>query len=335
MEQEHLKELLSAVRSAARVLILTHNDPDPDAIGSALGLRELLHRSGELPVAIAYNGIIGRAENRALVRYLERPLHRLRSTDINPETALALVDTQPGSGNNPLPPDAAVAIVLDHHPRHPETARAAFSDVRTEIGATSTMVLRYLLAAGIAPSRKLATALFYGIKTDTLGLSRNVSEADKEAFFYLQSRIDTEALVEIERAQVPPAYFRSFSATLQAARVYDNLVYAYIGEMDYPDLAAEMADLLMRLKGAEWVVCTGVFKQHLILAVRSRSRYGGAGRLAQAIIAGRGPAGGHGSMAGGQVPLSGDDPLTVADDIRRNALDYFRRPPDTMGRALV
>ena len=102
----------------------------------------------------------------------------------------------------------------------------------------------YLRAAGVEPAPKLATALFYGIKTNTMGLGRAASPADVAAYFYLQPRIDVEALVEIERAQVPADYFKSFAATLQAARAYDGVVISYLGSMAYPDLAAEMADIL-------------------------------------------------------------------------------------------
>lgn len=335
MSTERLKELIATVADAPRALIVTHNDPDPDAIAAALALRMLLEVRLELPVSVVYRGIIGRAENRALVRYLGRPLRRLQGRDLHEETALALVDTQPGTGNNPIKHPENVDIVIDHHPLRPETAEVPFADVRTTCGASSTILTSYLMAAAIEPPQKLATALFYGIKTDTLGLSRGVSETDKDAYFYLQPRVDTEALSEIERAQVPPTYFRSFAQTLQAARIYDNIVIAFIGEMRYPDLGAEMADLLLRLRGTDWVVLTGTFKDHLILSVRSRNRHGGAGRLAQAIIDGQGPAGGHGSMAGGQVALHDKPTEKIAEQIRHNTLRYFRKAPDMKGEPLV
>jgi nanoRNase/pAp phosphatase (c-di-AMP/oligoRNAs hydrolase) len=181
----------------------------------------------------------------------------------------------------------------------------------------------------------LATALFYGIKTDTMGLARGASPADVEAYFYLQPRIDIDALVDIEAAQVPAEYFTQLHAALEAARVYDDVVMAYIGIMNRPDLAAEMADLLSRLRGAQWVVCLGVYKDDLILAIRTRSHRGGAGLLAQQIVAGQGTAGGHGVMAGGQVPLQGKDPEQMASQLFSRVLESLGTPQETEGRPLV
>jgi nanoRNase/pAp phosphatase (c-di-AMP/oligoRNAs hydrolase) len=302
MPQERLEVLFEIVGEAGRSLILLHNDPDPDAIASAVALRHLLLKELNVGSDIVYQGIIGRAENRALVRYLGQPLRLLTTADLTSELPIALVDTQPGAGNNALPAGYEVAIVIDHHTWREPTARAAYTDVRPEAGATSTILTEYLQAANLEPEPPLATALFYGIKTDTRGLSRGAGPPDTTAYLYLQPLVDPQALAEIEYAQVPASYFKSFDATLQAARVYDGVVVAYVGPMAYPDLAAEMARLLLRLEESRWVVCLGVYQDALILSVRTQRPAGGAEELVLAIVEDEGTAGGHGPMAGGQVP---------------------------------
>jgi nanoRNase/pAp phosphatase (c-di-AMP/oligoRNAs hydrolase) len=335
MTQERLNLLDQAIGDSDRVLILPHNDPDPDAIASAVALRHLLAQRLGVEVNIAYKGIIGRAENKALVRYLGYPLRRLTGSDLRQPLPIALVDTQPGAGNNALPSKSTATIVIDHHPWLEVTAAARFVDVRSDVGATSTILTEYLQAAGIEPSPPLATALFYGIKTDTMGLGRGASPADTAAYFYLQSRIDVDALVEIERAQVPAEYFKSLSASVQAAQVHDGVVISYVGPISYPDLAAEMADILLRLEGTRWVICMGVYQDNLILAVRTRSRRGGAGQLVRAIVGDRGTAGGHGAMAGGQVPMQGEDPEQVARQLGRDALQFLKVPAQTAGKPII
>jgi nanoRNase/pAp phosphatase (c-di-AMP/oligoRNAs hydrolase) len=335
MNSERLEALLEATSHAERVLILPHNDPDPDAIGSAVALRHLLANRLNVPVKIAYRGIIGRAENKALVRYLEQPLEQLSKADLAPPVAMALVDTQPGAGNSPLRQPADVALVIDHHPWHPETSSARFAEVRSDVGATSTILTEYLRAAVIEMPTPIATALFYGIKTDTMGLGRSGSKADAEAYSFLVSRVDSQALYEIERAQVPGAYFRSLADSLQDTRIYRDVLITYIGPMKYPDLAAEVADWLLRLKGIHWVICLGAHQEYLNVAVRSRHRNGGAGRLALAIIGALGTAGGHGSMAGGQVRLDGRDPEMLARQISQSVLTYFNISPEETSRSLL
>jgi nanoRNase/pAp phosphatase (c-di-AMP/oligoRNAs hydrolase) len=332
--QDRLELLLAAVAGVASLLILPHNDPDPDAIASALALRHLLFKTANVVGHIGYEGIIGRAENKALVNYLGYPLQHLSMLGIPPGTPVALVDTQPGAGNNALPAGAPVAIVVDHHALRPGTASAAFADIRTGAGSTSTILTEYLQAAGIQPTTQLATALFYGIKTDTMRLGRGINPVDVAAYFYLQPLMDVEALVEIEQAQVPADYFKSFAAALGAAHIHEGIVFSYVGDMNYPDLAAEMADLLLRLQGARWVIAMGVYKGDMILAVRTR-RQNGAGRLVQAIVGERGAAGGHSTMAGGRMPLDGLDPQQLVADLQRRALAYLDVPAEKEGRPLV
>jgi nanoRNase/pAp phosphatase (c-di-AMP/oligoRNAs hydrolase) len=168
-----------------------------------------------------------------------------------------------------------------------------------------------------------------------MGLSRGASPADAAAYFFLQPQVNVDALVKIERAQVPPEYFKSFAATLGATRLYDGVVIAYAGAMDYPDLAAEMADLLTRLEGAQWVICMGAYQDVLYLSVRSHRRGGGAGRLVHTIVAGEGSAGGHGAMAGGQVPLQGQQPEAVFWRLSRRALEHLGVDPAEEGRSLL
>jgi len=330
-----LNQLLDLLADAKSVLILPHNDPDPDAIASAVGLRHLLTQRLGVATHLAFQGIIGRSENKALVRYLGRPLKQLSDGDLRRASHIALVDTQPGAGNNPLPLGRVPTIVLDHHAWRPESAQAPYCDVRPEQGATSTIVTEYLQAASIEPSEALATALFYGIKTDTMGLGRGAGLGDVAAYYYLQPLVDIEGLVEIERAQVPASYFKSFVTAIQAARIYNQVVLSYIGSMSYPDQAAEIADILSRLEGVQWVMCMGVYNNGLILAVRSRSRRTGAGKLVQAVVGGLGMAGGHGTMAGGHVPLHGADPALLAEQLGQKMLAYLKVPPTTPSVALA
>lgn len=101
--QERLDLLFRAVGGAGSVLILPHNDPDPDAIASAVALCYLLAERLGMEGYIVYKGVIGRAENKALVRYLGYPLQRLTGPDLHQSAPVALVDTQPSAGNNALP----------------------------------------------------------------------------------------------------------------------------------------------------------------------------------------------------------------------------------------
>lgn len=335
MSTEKLDALQTITTRAERILILPHNDPDPDAIGSAVALRHLMASWTKAQITIGYRGLIGRAENKALVSYLDTPLQRLSRADIAPPVTIALVDTQPASGNSPVKQFGGETIVIDHHPWHADSARAGYVDVRPEIGSTSTILVEYFRTAGIDPPPSIATALFYGIKSDTMGLGRSATPADIEAYAFLVPRIDSQSLFEIERAQVAPAYFLSLVDAVRGARIYRDVLIVYLGWMKYPDLAAEIADWFLRLKGIQWVICLGAYKDNLYVAIRSRHPAGGAGRLAQVAVGSEGTAGGHSRMAGGQILLKGRDPEKLAYQVGLAILADFKIDPEETQRALL
>jgi len=320
-----LDQLLRSVEGLDRLLILPHNNPDPDALASALALQHLLFARAGLAADVACPGIVGRAENKALVRYLDTDLRSVAPDDLDVTTPVALVDTQPTAGNNAWRPGVPVQIVLDHHNLREAAKLAVYADIRPEFGATSTMLTGYLQAADLALPTPLATALFYGIKTDTRGLSRGAQPADVDAYLYLLPLADREALNEIENSQVPVHYFRTLVESFQTACVYDGVVVAFAGAVHYPDLVAEIADIMLRLEGAHWSICMGSYADHLVVSVRTNTAHG-AGLLVQHMIGESGSAGGHGIMAGGDAPLNGQDAKAVADEFARRALDYLNAP---------
>jgi nanoRNase/pAp phosphatase (c-di-AMP/oligoRNAs hydrolase) len=337
MTENHLEALGNVVADQSDVLILPHNDPDPDAIGAALGLKYLLKEIFKVESQIVYRGHIGRAENKALVQYLDKPLRRVQLSDWATGSKIALVDTQPGAGNNSLPENRTADIVIDHHGIQTGVRTGEFVDIRPELGASSTILTDYLIEAGIDPNEKLATALFYGIKTDTMGLSRHASPSDVRAYFYLQPLLDVNALVQIEYAQVPITYFQSIDHAIHACRIFDDdVVISFLGDLPYPDLCAEIADFFLRLKGIQWVLSIGVFKDELILSIRSRNIKMGAGKLVTTIIGERGTAGGHGMMAAGHIILeSGDDPKRIAGEIEKNMLIYLKGIHDVAFKRMI
>jgi nanoRNase/pAp phosphatase (c-di-AMP/oligoRNAs hydrolase) len=204
-----IERLEGIVKRKRKVLILIHNSPDPDALASAFALKYLLHAKWNVGSVIAFDGMIGRAENATMTRLLKIEMKPVSDISIRDFSVVALVDTQPGAGNNALPRGIVPEIVIDHHvPIYSRTLKAPFHDVRTDYGSTSSILTEYLMSAGLEPlHRKVATALLYGIKSDTRDLGRQTTPQDMEAYLDIFPHALFKILSRIEHPKVSRCYF--------------------------------------------------------------------------------------------------------------------------------
>ena len=198
-----VSQLVRTVEGPAPLVILPHDNPDPDALASATALRFILqHALPEKEIVIALGGIVGRAENRAMLRYLNINLVPVSEIDFSSAAQVALVDTQPGRINNSLPEGYAPAVVIDHHPAYGVYDHVPFLDLRDGYGATSTILTEYLQEAHVDVESKIATALFYGINAETQDLGREATPKDVEACQFLYPYTNKRRLAKIENARV-------------------------------------------------------------------------------------------------------------------------------------
>lgn len=335
-------ERLQALRAAAEpgpVLILTHANPDPDAMASGAALATLLERAWGIQSHLGYSGLVERAENKSVLNLLTPtwvPVEQLGKLEAYP--AVAMVDTQPGAGNESLFLGASAhrwaQIVIDHHlPIREGLEEVAYLDVRAEVGATVSMMYQHLEAAGIQIDVRLATAMFYGIQSDTQGLSRGSWPVDQDAYFKLLGKIDRDLLAQIEQAILPREEFHAFNYGLQIAKVFGTVVIANLGPLHRPDFLAEMADMLIRLEHMRAALCIGFYADVLYLSLRTAPGERDAGLLIQQTVSPIGKAGGHGTVAGGQIRLLNRDVAEVAAEVQQRFLEVMEEK--SPGEALL
>jgi nanoRNase/pAp phosphatase (c-di-AMP/oligoRNAs hydrolase) len=285
-----------------QLLVVVHNSPDPDAIASAVALGYLAEKRRDIEVSIAFGGSVGRAENREMIRKLKIHMKQIGRINFDKYDCIALVDTQPGAANNSFPADRKAHIVIDHHPRRPHL-RAEFDLVDPAIGATSTILIEWLRAGNIEIPADLATALAYAILSETQNLGREASRRDVEAYLSVYIKSNIRKLAEITLPKLPRSYYLALANTLERAYVYRNMIYAHIGDIPSAEMAAEMADFLLRHERIGWSMCTGRFKEKLILSIRTMNPDGGADELIKAIVPDPNTVGGHEMIAGGFISL--------------------------------
>lgn len=303
-----LAKLVESLQGAGTLLITMQDNPDPDAIAAAVGLRALAHGVADVTCTLAHGGRVGRAENRALVQYLGLRLQDLSELDVSKFRRLAMVDTQPGTGNNSLPEGVVPDIVIDHHPIRRTTRSASYTDIRRKYGSTATIVWEYLRQAQIEIEIPVATALLYGVRSDTQDLGREASQADIQAMEDLYPLANKRMLSQIQRGRVPASYFQLLSDAIRNASVYDESIVSLLGEVDNPDMMGEVADLLLRHEKTNWTLCFGFYGGKGLLSVRSLDGVKPAGEVVHSIVRRIGTGGGHTNAAGGQIPLKEDTP---------------------------
>jgi len=327
------KRLKKALAPWRRILVVTHDYPDPDALAAGWAVVELARRKLHLRAVLAYGGELGQPENRAMVERLELPARELTALDFRRDTGVVLVDASPGAGNSPVEAGDRVAAVLDSHWRASVAGLGA--RLRRGCAATSTLAAELCWAAGLPVSERLATALYYGIVTDTQGLAREAAAADEAAFRALFPLVNHRLLSRIEKPRRPAYSYRMLHRALADARTYGNAAVAALGRLESREGPAEAADLLAQLAGVRATLAHGVWGRSAVFSVRTTRDGPEAWQLARAAAGAEGSAGGHRTVGGGAVPAGNARAAVRAGHRLERRFLRSARAPRKRGRKLV
>ncbi len=297
----NLQKLLNIIsESGQRILIQMHNSPDPDSIASAYGLQYLL-QNANMQADICYRGEIEKYSTSRMTELLDIELKNITEIpDMTKDDYIILVDSQKGNSNITDFIGNEIASI-DHHPTF-HKIDYLFQDIRPQVGACSSIIAEYFVENGVEIPKKIATALIYGIKTDTLDLSRGVSELDLEMFYTLYKTSDIELLNLIQLNQLQFCDLMAYSNAIKNVKIYKNVGIADIG-MDCPDsLLGTISDFIMSLKEVEFSVVYSQRKGGVKFSVRNETAHLDAGKIIMTVLKGLGNGGGHKTMAGGFIP---------------------------------
>ena len=327
---------LAGLAEADRVVFVSHVHPDPDSLGSMLGLAHLVECKLDKPTLLTRDGPISRAENRAMVEVLEIDLCRIEDMVWKPNDAVVMVDSQPNTGRHSIS-GVPLYAVIDHHETPGELDGVPFVDVQPDAGATCTLVANYLFSQRVRIPARLATALLYGIETELTGYPREAGEPDDEALVRLYPQADKDLLAQIRNARLPHSHFDCLLQALQSSFIYDRLIISWVDRLPQPEQAAEVCDFMIRFEEVDWAVCAGVYKDQLILSARSAKANAKAGDMLRKVVDDLGKAGGHDRRAGGCIPLASTSQSAIEDlqsELRRRFIKVLKID-ETRGQRLV
>jgi nanoRNase/pAp phosphatase (c-di-AMP/oligoRNAs hydrolase) len=283
---------------ADRVLVLLHNEPDPDALASGLALRNVLRRTRQTCIIAALEGVT-RPENVRMVNLLDLHVEPITPALVAEYERIAMVDVQPHYFGGLID---RVDLVIDHHPEQPGYT-AVFKDIRPDYGSTSTILTEHLRAVDANISERTATALLYAIKSDTLFFNRQANRVDIEAFSYLYPLADAALIRKMEGAEITMERLEYVVKAKQYGRLSEQVFCAFLGTTPREDFIPYVADFYLQLENVKWTIVAGIVNDSLIMSVRNLGYSRNAGEFVRKYFADIGSAGGHRAMAKAVVPL--------------------------------
>ena len=323
---EQMATLLELMAKEDRWLILIN--ADPDALASSVALKRIIGRRVK-QVAIGQINVISRPDNLAMVKYLRIPSHEMSREQMQGFDRYALVDSQPH--HNPEFEGIDFDVIIDHHPLVPDAPpKGRYVEVKPEYGANSTILVEYLYNLKIKPSRLLATALLYGIKSDTQDFERDFCDADVKAFRYLNKFADHSILSKIVRSEYHLTWLKHFGIAFRnMTLLLRGGVFCFMGKVDNPDILVILADFFLRVHELNWTAIGGVYDDTLICIFRGDGVTLDMGARAKELFDEVGSAGGHKAAARAEIPLTalnGENPAEFLLD-KLDPKGKRRRPP--------
>jgi nanoRNase/pAp phosphatase (c-di-AMP/oligoRNAs hydrolase) len=283
---------------ADRVLIMLHNEPDPDALASALALRSVLHRTKTTAIIGALQNVT-RPENLRMVNLLDIHVETIKPESLDAFDRIAMVDVQPHYFGGLID---RVDLVIDHHPEQPGYS-AVYKDIRADYGSTSTILTDHLRAVDVNISERTATAMLYAIKSDTLFFNRQANRVDLDAFSFLYPLANAALIRKMEGSEITLERLDYVFKAHRGGSMVDQVFCSFLGPTPREDFIPYVADFFLQLEDVKWTVVAGLVGGSLVISVRNLGYSKNAGEFARRFFSDIGNAGGHRAMAKAVIPL--------------------------------
>ena len=305
------RRLIKLLQDKKRVLVTTHQFPDPDALASSLALAQLLRaKLKNAQVDVSIKGKIGGGYNAAFEQQADLKAVPWDDANLPKYDAIILCDVQPLFKFSPLPAGIEPTAVIDHHRSRGADLKCPFCDVRTEVGATASIIFSYFMELEVDIPADLAATMLFAIETDLAGAAGQPGELDNVALSSLTLIADTRKLYKMRYADLPQSVYVAHASGLNNAVSYESVMVTHIDAIETPETPAIIADFLLRFEPTQWVLVTAVRGSSLVLSLRTSST-GSAADIARRLLRSLGEGGGHRTKAGGSIPLQSGTPAEV------------------------
>jgi bifunctional oligoribonuclease and PAP phosphatase NrnA len=258
--EDEVKEVADAIRANDRFLVVTHENPDGDALGSmlatALGLRALrkdvvMYLSGQAPTPAEYRFLDLDDVRRELPDDLDERV--LFAVDCANERRIGETDTGVAG--------AKLVVNVDHH--HDNSQFGDVDLIVADASSTSEIVRDILGELGVALTPEIAAALYVGLVTDTgrFQYTNTTPKALRLAAELVEAGADVHGIFQHVYETVQFSKLKLLARALERAQLFEGgrLVVSYLLKDDFGDVGAEepysegIIDSLRAVEGSEMV----------------------------------------------------------------------------------
>jgi Exopolyphosphatase-related proteins len=292
--------------------IIVHDNPDPDALASALALK-YIGNGVNVESDILYGRGIGHQENRSFVNLLDIELKKIEDTDLNRYNKYAFIDTVPDANNS-----ASVTpnIIIDHHEVTESIPDADFVLIDANCGSTAAIMTKFIRELNVDIPKEIASALLYGIRSDTQDFTRNTSPADLTAAAYLYPHVNYELLKQITSSVISVGTLNVLGDAIKNRKMRGSYLLSNVGFIRDSDTLSQAADYLLRLEGVTTAVVYGIIEDSgIYISARTKDIRVSMGEVLKEAFKDVGSAGGHNGMAAAQIPLGIFDSVKDKDSL--------------------
>lgn len=290
-----LKEL---IKSDKRVLIQTHDFPDPDAVASAYGLQYFFSLYN-IPSQIIYVGEIQRDALRNMINKLDIKVTRDIDASLRDDDLIVIVDGCKGSKNVTDLPGFEIAVIDHHIVKEPEDV--PYVSIYEELGSCSTIITGYFIDKELKIPQDIATALKVGLSRDTDLLTRKVTNRDVDAYHYLHTFANNNLVNSLLRNNIQLSDFAFFDKTITQLKRENCIAWHYFEEGCETNLMGILGDFILSAQEIELSVLFAKNNNSISISVRNENPEWSAAECIRIITKGIGAGGGHNEMAGGVI----------------------------------
>ncbi|MBQ0042696.1 MAG: DHH family phosphoesterase [Lachnospiraceae bacterium] len=278
------------------IVIQCHDNPDADALASGFALHSFFTKH-KINAKFIYGGKmeIRKSNLKLMVEQLEIPVEYVTSMD-EPEL-LVTVDCQ-YDGGNVTHFDAKTVAVIDHHQITGDLPE--LSVVRSNIGSCSTVVWDLLRNEGIDVNEdsNLATALYYGLLTDTNNFTELWHPLDKDMRYMID--YSRRLITTFRNSNLTMEELHIAGEALKKAIYLDEHSCGYVeSEPCDPNILGIISDMMLEVEGVNCCLVYSILPFGVKISVRSCVKEVKASEFAEYIASGVGNGGGHLEKAGG------------------------------------